>query len=1020
MKARLKTLSLASLLTLAGLLGLAKESSAAVTVTPRLATEGDTVTIRSDKPGRLHWGVNGWRRPAPADLPRGSRLLERAAESPLEAAGQGWQLELGPFDHGRVHELNFVVRHDDGTWGRDLGSDFRVVFQARSGARRPITIGPGPRLGETAGQVFHEQFQDWQVEDLRALDRFEDGRRLHDGHDSGRDLVAFYSRRQGGDLMLRADLFDIALGAEQSQVSLIVLIDAAPGGQTWIPELLRGKTGRGWELAIVLEDQHRFKVLDQSWAVLAAPGSPDWRGAWLRSDLDAVELGLSTDLLRRAGWDGRQTLGFQVISYKPGHNEVTDAIGETNLFDGRLDESIRETDRAPTAKYSAILHGNQHIKRASEIHELIRNDHIKTPSGHPTGYHRALATHEVFDSPVNIHVSATLAAGFEWADHRDGAFDGPSFNRWIRHLVTDRRCALVGGVFAEHIAPFFENSGVNEVAASLKSEFLREIYGTIEPRIYWTPERVIRGSTFRDIRRSGYEWTVIDQQNHLWTWFGKADALSRAGHKINRINGVNCFVINDDADQKKFWNSDGGAHVDTRRLLLDKALDRDQQQLTLVFDDWEAYAGRSFTSFGVGNDNPDNYNRHVRWIANHPWIQVVTLDEVASWQWRPVERGTDTTHPMTTYHWLNHATQTSYESWYYGSAQEEAFNTLHPPLRHGRYAAKAFGDVWSPGTLFHDCWQDVRAAPAGNLKRLAEATYCAAVFETAWHDEDMSNYHHRDGDNRYLDPDTTYDRVSGWSFGMHNKVRDASIISAAAHWAASAPSARSRSRLEDIDQDGEVEAVLSNDRIYAVFENDGGRLIFAFARDPASGDAWQVLGAPVVDPGARRESELEGDFRVSTLRDTWAEQGGSRYLNAEYSITRLAGGLRLRSDDGRITKTVQLADGADRLTVRYDVAASVGTLYVRHGLSPNLGDLLRHGARNLRTARGAGRFALTNVGSGATVLAALEVRGAGLEESPLDGASDAATAGRNAAMTRAVETAGRGRFELDIILRASR
>ena len=86
-------------------------------------------------------------------------------------------------------------------------------------------------------------------------------------------------------------------------------------------------------------------------------------------------------------------------------------------------------------------------------------------------------------------------------------------------------------------------------------------------------------------------------------------------------------MINDDADQKKFWNEDGGLHKETRRLLLNKAMDSDQEQIVVVFDDWEAYAGRSFTST-LPNDNADNWEKTVRWLMNHQWIEMVTLDDI--------------------------------------------------------------------------------------------------------------------------------------------------------------------------------------------------------------------------------------------------------------------------------------------------------------------------------------------------------------------------------------------------------
>jgi hypothetical protein len=993
------------------------QSEAALIITPPRPKQGESVRISSDKPGRLHWGVNAWRPPAHDDRPPGSTFELGAVETRLQGQGGSYSVTLGPFHSSAVHELNFVLRLDNGQWQSDPGTGqaYRVPFMTVA-QKRPITIGPGPSLGNTAGQEFFEQFQDWNRTDAHALDRFADGRRFYDSRDDSRDLVAFYCRRENGKLYLRADLFDLALGAEQSHVNLAFLIDTGAGGQQWLPDFVYGRTSQPWELAIVYENKDSFKVYNSQWQTLCSPtqNAHLWQGSHLRSDLDALECGISLQLLKDQGWDGQTPLRFQVYSWKPGHNEIADAIGESNIYDRRLDSFIREQDSIGTAKYSAILHGNQAVKRASEIFELIRNDQLKTPSGNPTGYHRALETHEKFNAPVNIHVSGTLAGSLQWAKHPKAGLDGPSFNHWIQHLVKTNKAALVGGVLAEHILPFFERSGVTEASVALNHELLQDVYQCAVPRIFWTPERVIRGATFHDIKSSGYQWTILDQHNHIWKWYGKSDALTNNGYKVNRIEGVNCFLINDEPDQSKFSVTDGGVYRGTRELLLGKALDADQEQIVIVFDDWEAYAGRSFTSFGVGNDNPDNYNLNVRWMANHPWIQIVTLEEAASWNWQPVDRGRGANLSMTTYHWLNHATETDYNSWYYGSNQEESFAAQYPLLRFGQRANKRFGDVWTAGTLFHDTWQDVKNAPAGSLKELAQAAYCTAIFETAWHDEDQNNYHHRDNNGQYLSPDQSADRISGWAYGMHNKVRDASMIAAAAHWAAGQPGSKTKVEMRDLDQDGEQEAVLSNNRIFAVFENDGGRLVMAFARRLSDGQGYSVIGASIVDPGAHRESEIEGDYRVSGLRDHWVSGTSSdRYINARYTVNIQSKSVTLRSDDGLITKTVFLGDGSDRLNVTYQVDQSLGTIYVRTGFCPNLIQLLKSGQSAMRWIQQSGRVGVRTVSKTSTVQGMIE--SGSVKSRVSDGSLGD---GRNAALTQQVEVSGRGSFSWSLIVSA--
>src|SRR5690606_33737490 len=140
---------------------------------------------------------------------------------------------------------------------------------------------------------------------------------------------------------------------------------------------------------------------------------------------------------------------------------------------------------------------------------------------------------------------------------------------------------------------------------------------------------------------------------------------------------------------------------------------------------WEAYAGRSFLSFNEGSDNPDNFNLNLRWLANKPWIQVVNLEEAASWGWAPVDHGNSPNLPFETYDFLDFATEGSYENWYQGSALEEDFDDFQPWIRQdlGERSPKKFGAVSTyvpsngatvpkgAGTIAHDAWELARNAP---------------------------------------------------------------------------------------------------------------------------------------------------------------------------------------------------------------------------------------------------------------------------------------------------------------------
>jgi hypothetical protein len=985
---------------------------------PALAPDAVLVVV-SEQPGAVRWGIDGWQLPPAALRPPGSVAVGNSVESPLEGPARDgrYRLRLGPFG-AAASSLQVVLHNADGSWSHaPSGADGDVKIEAGAlTRRRPITLGPGPWLGRSGTVDLFEQLQDWEYLDCRGVDPADDARSLGDGRDAARDLLAVYSRREGDHLYLRADLLELGLGDEHGALDLTVLIDAAPGGQTWLPDFVRGKAGAGWELALTLRHDQEAVLRDASWSAVTGFAGAHWRG-----DLDAVELGVRLDALRAAGWDGQRGLRFAVYTTRDGHPTVADAFAEASLDDGVVDAFVAEGRLGGTAKYSVILHGNQMVQPNSWIQDLVLSQGTLTPAGNPTGYLRALDAHELFRAPVNIHVSGTLAAAAEWA--------APELNHRIRAFLDGRpetgSGALLGGVLAEHIAPYFENArsshgsglageGVNGSSVRLNDELLDRIYGGPPRRVFWIPERVVRGATFADVladgagNPTGYTHTVIDQFTHMTDWFGHGDAHGANGYKLNRINGVECFAINDGADQWKFANTDGGLWLWTRRELAGKALSPDQEQLTLVFDDWEAFSGRSFTSFGVGNDNPDNYERTLRWLANHPWIQVVTLEQVASWGWASVDRGHRPNLSLRTYDWLEHATERSYHNWYYGSSQEEPFWALRPERTPGQPGPKAFGEIDGPGGLLHDVWAAVATAPAGRLRDLAAAIYSTDVYETAWHDEDQNDYLSKTPSGDYAFPDTTYDKVSGWAISLHARVGDAALVAAVARWSA-APPASPRAWRADVDHDGEDELLLADARACYVFENDGARLVFAAVRDPASGEAEPFAGTLLNGPGdlALRDRIEADDQRLKRppgLTPWWADGAGADYVNAVFSMRQLSDGWELTAPDGRLTVRHTLANG--ELTTTYTADASLGTVYLRAGLAPAALDLFM-GAPLADRATAGGVEASATTRAGRTVRVLARPLG-GAWSNP--GASFGGRGPRGIPLCHQVELAGRGTF----------
>jgi len=954
-------------------------------------------------------------------------------------------------------------------------------------AAAAITIGPGPVRGtDLAGTTWHEDLQDWTHADLRALDEHGDVAVWSDGHDTGRDLVAFSSRFEGDQLDLRVDFFDLNEGWPGS-LNLYIAVDCAPGGAQWLPDYLDVRTDHPWEICLALYAAGdvagtTYNVYDSGYGT----GWNAWFGgsSW-RADLDAVEMKVPRSLLTAAGWNGTSAVAFQVATAKDfaegscagggASSDLADAIvdDDRGCGDGSLDGAIMSDATAGRVQYASVAHGNQSLNRASDLRVHVYDPPGSTGISGGTGFVRTLDTHRIFGVPLNIHASGTLLSGLQWSPAPGGASDpsdGPSLLAEIGRFADadqqDRPGALIGGVFAEHILPYFEGAA-NAASFAVADSLHARMFGLAPSslKVMHVPERVIRslptglspldGFTFADILDAGYDATYLDAAAHLHRWFYPTENLwpdAAYRHKAHRVNGVLCWMINHREDATKFWVQDGGLHLDARASLLEKALSGDPQ-LVLVFDDWEALAGKSFAAVSgqmVPNDNPNLYQQTVRWLANHPWIEMVTLADMtdraqqspATWV---IDHGQQSDLDITTYHWLQHACEDSYHNWYYDSAggvrgNEQSFYDLVPVIsgEQGDYRARgvgpwadgpglpsqmAFGDLNTPGTLLHDTWQAIAAMPAGGLKQLAEASFSAMIYETAWHEEDATDYADGDGFGAWLYPDTSWDGLSGWALRLHNHARDAVALSLAAAWGDSlrdgllASVAATRCYRVDADLDGEQEVVLRNGRVWTLWQARGGRCLLGVQFDQARDEAVVLIGNPLTNPSAPGEEEY-ADGRASRCSGYKVMNGG--YADQVFTLTPAGGGLTAMSPDGLVQLTHALAAG--EVAVQTAVAENVpGALYLRLGLSPDPWRLLLEGHVPLsREHDGATPAASTRytLYAGAPGFAAPQVtvrRGsAAFVANPLHAGEDR----RDLALTEEVELAGDGTFAFSVELGA--
>ena len=942
-----------------------------------------------------------------------------------------------------------------------------------------ITIGPGTPT--TVGTVINNhEFTDWTATDLIALDPYDgDGTNFNqsdiyhanDGWDTSRDMVAFYAHDGGapnqinpvtgqngdGNFYFRVDMEDLKALAEQGNLDIYVAINFGnPGhGEYNLPDQVDTGTTMGWQAVVACYQSNVGTVylwnpnslthstaigqdLSQFGVTARTQSSANgFKKSYYNSDLDAVEFSISRQALLDAGWDGNDAtrLIYQVFTTKDGTQDSPQGAGDIG---GRSDirDSIRndgiasdyyldqqnisgansvlrswvglraDNDNGKRVKVVSIIHGNQAIQPGSVIQNLINT----TQGG---GYYRPLDAHQAFNVPLTLHVTPTLASAIQWASADPGSAhpyrDGPALNARIASLKQAGTIDLLGTTFSDHMLGYFPDA-FNADNIALANEFLTKIYGSApSAKVLWVPERVSDSNVLQKVTNAGYQYGFIDQMRHVFEWFGRSSALGNDGYRINQINNSKAFVINDTASTYLLQNDDNGLPNLMRQLLNRKARNSQQDQVVVFVNQWEDFAVQA---------NADAYDKNIRWLANHPWIQIVTPDQIVNnqvdtsvpptgngTQWGTVNRGTSLSLPNIAKDFVDHADEENYDNWYMGSVLEEGLISKTFSIRTGVNMSTPYGQVGASGVA-NSAWTSVAAIPVtpatGGLSELGRAAIHASEFETAFHNQtvnDLSKF----STGAYITPDTTFQNLSGFSKNAQSQTRGGAIYARVNTWAQAANAgtynASVVSEQTDIDLDGEQEYSIFNDRLFAVFEAIGGRMTGAWLRDVDTGFVTQVAGNFSSYSNSETEEEGGGNFtsgvlnayRTSGFKDWFAKTsaagaGTFNYVNNLYTVAPAASGVgwTFTSSDGAITKTITLGTGKSALQASYTTNNMV-QMFVRFGLSPDLLDLMTFGQSHLGSLiTSSSEVDLFNTNPGRTVRAYLKFGGAGLSGASLN------------------------------------
>jgi len=962
---------------------------------------------------------------------------------------------LDPLDNGTDNLRTAAPNDGDvnqGASGNPDGDPFNNATEQTNGTKplvadaggtpppNSITIGPGTSV--TVGGVTNgNEFTDWTVDDLVEFDEFEgEGPNNQggdvfpggDGFDGSRDIVAFYARDGGADgkYYFRADLHDLKAFAEEKNLDLYVVIDTGNTsvGERALPDAVDILTDMGWEVVVAayktnegrvyVDTNHTTNSTNANQELMGANGvivrdqntTDGFVASYYNSVLDAVEFSISRQALLDAGWNGVTPLRFQVFTTKDGtgnspvgagdlggRNDVRDTIYDDFNAEDYYDQQkfVRDNEKLKTwiqvdgigrypaqrksAKLVLLTHTAQPVLSGGEVQRLIN-------SGFSTGFHRLLDAHQVFGKPTALHFTPTLSSAIEWASVDPAANkpwrDGPSFNDRIGALAGNGTLQLLGTTFSDHVLAYFDNA-YNADNVALAAEMMEQIYGSSpSTSVLWNPERVADDSVMGKIAALGFGWSFVDQMRHIQRWYGRISALSDDGYRINSIAGVKNFVINDQAAQYRYRTNDSGLSMPMRGLLHGKARSGVQDQVIVLYHDWA-----EFDSFA----NAAAYDTNLRWVTNHPWVRVVTPQQIAAGQIDITRDGVGDVWPTVTrsggglartaHDYVHHATQENYDNWFNGqSGREEGLRDKFFEIRNGVPLPYAFGTQASNDSLLVDRVWDSLSGLSGNLGRLGRGTLHAGMYLTAFHNQqngDLSKYSTGD----YISVDTDYNTLLPNAAASQARARFAAVATHVSAWASSPP-LTPQSAMLDVDLDGEPEHILKNKELFAVFERIGGRLVAAWTRNAITGAVYLVVGNP--HALAEGTTEDEGKFndsgtsilarRTSGFKDWYAVGPNTAdYVNDLYSVASTTSSLTFTSSDGAITKTITLGV-QPVLTASYTLSDNVTKLYVRHGLSPHLNDLLIHGQAHLTALNGTmTQVGLSNVTPTDSVSAAVKL-----------------------------------------------
>jgi hypothetical protein len=765
----------------------------------------------------------------------------------------------------------------------------------------------------------------WRYANLKSLDPW------GDSNGDTRDVVAVYMKEESDTIHFRIDLMDLRSDSSQN---VYFAIDYKAGGNT---KLVKGNqsfvSDIAWDLLFVLYDSSNQVVFDTSYV-----DHPEYfTHAAIENQLDFVEFSIRKTAF--AGWDGNP---FQVQAIVTKNNS-------TLISDKTVPVS---TDATTGRAKLVLLYGNFWAGRGSSGISWYDGFffHSDQRPGERRGAKYLLDALEKYELPLttrDLRVDVLPANDFLRINDR------------LRDLANRGLYDALDHTSYGYFMPW-QPHDVDVLAIRSVRDY-RTAFSLPRSEIFYPYESMLTAGDLEAIKQAGYP--AILGHDRYGYWFGFPEAgdpvkekqWHESMRKIHIINGLKVFFAFQGfawdprwgeliwpSEYEMYTGTDQGLYLWWRRILMDMAIDPDQEKYMTLGTDL------GLTSWLF--QDVAEWNAH--WLASHPWIEITTFSNLLKRNWTPMDHGDlglAPDQPLEQYQAEGDIHYNTY-FWqlYYGGISDghspliakgdtiEGYFDYVPYLRGGRRipSGRKLGDDKTPGTIVYETLHNLRAAPDNSLTRLAWLAYFMNIAEQTLHTQTLYKSGEQPKDDlggKYLHPAA---KIRANHLGQVNK------IVAGAQWADEAAKGTlpdsAQLLIQDLDLDGEDEYVMKNKKVFTIFENDAGRLEYAFAYDPSVGPVQLV--APIYQLAL----DWDYDFEEGELPQTspplpesaFAEWDSLLYI--VYEVALDDGRLTFISPDRRIRKTFTLE--GNTISAHYSTS-NLGDISITFALPVNMANM---------------------------------------------------------------------------------